>query len=244
MPEPLMLQPGNLHRIGSGNNGVPNRSAPNISHETLYQRIYADKRAGGMLWQHLRCQKLRKKRYGKACRRGTIPNQHSIEDRPAIVEERRRIGDWEVDTVIGKNHKQAIVSLVERKTGFMRIEKVEHKTAEAVGRAIIRLLGPYRNRVHTITSDNGREFAGHEEISRSLNAGFYFAHPYASWERGTNENTNGLIRQYFPKNRDFTTITQEEIDMTMERLNNRPRKRLGFLTPAQVFFKSGVALQS
>ena len=215
-----------------------------ISTETVYQRVYADKRAGGLLWKNLRCQKQYKKRYGKIDRRGKIPNRLSIEDRPAIVETRRRIGDWEADTVIGKSHKQAIVSIVERKTGFTLIHKVERKTAQAVSQAMIALLKPYRKKVHTITSDNGREFAGHEEIAKSLKADFYFAHPYSSWERGTNENTNGLIRQYFPKNRDFTTITQQEIDMAMFRLNNRPRKRLGYKTPSQVFFKSGVALQT
>lgn len=214
-----------------------------ISPETVYQRVYADKKMGGLLWKNLRCQKQRKKRYGKTDRRGIIPNRQSIEQRPAIVETRSRIGDWEADTIIGKNHRQAIVSLVERKTGFTLIRKVERKTAQAVGQAITELLKPHRKRVKTITSDNGREFAGHEEVSKQLRADFYFAHPYASWERGTNENTNGLIRQYFPKNRDFTTITQQEIDTAMERLNNRPRKRLGFLTPTQVFFKSGVALQ-
>jgi IS30 family transposase len=215
-----------------------------ISIETVYQRVYADKREGGTLWKHLRCQKQRRKRYGKHDRRGTIPNRLSIEQRPAVVEERSRIGDWEADTVIGKNHKQAIVSLVERKSGFALIHKVERRTADAVSRAMTRLLKPYQRQVHTITSDNGKEFAGHEKIARALRADFYFAHPYASWERGTNENTNGLIRQYFPKGRDFTTITQQEIDTAMERLNNRPRKRLGYLTPAQVFFKSGVALQN
>lgn len=216
-----------------------------ISPETVYQRVYADKQAGGMLWKNLRCQKLRKKRYGKTDRRGMISNRRSIEERPAIIEARRRVGDWEADTIIGKNHRQAIVSLVERKTGFTLIEKVERKTAQAVSDAMTRLLKPHRRQVHTITSDNGREFSGHEAIAQRLQADFYFAHPYASWERGTNENTNGLIRQYFPKNRDFTTITQQEIDTAMERLNNRPRKRLGFQTPSQVFFKaSGVALQS
>lgn len=215
-----------------------------ISPETVYQRVYADKRAGGLLWKNLRCQKQRKKRYGKMDRRGSIPNRLSIDDRPAIVDERKRIGDWEADTVIGKNHKQAIVSIVERKTGFTLIRKVERKTAQAVSQAMIGLLKPLLNKVHTITSDNGKEFAGHEDIANRLQADFYFAHPYSSWERGTNENTNGLIRQYFPKNRDFTTITQQEIDMAMDRLNNRPRKRLGYLTPNQVFFKSGVALQT
>ena len=219
-------------------------SHTDISAETIYQRLYADKRAGGLLWKNLRCQKRRKKRYGKADRRGIIPNRLSIESRPAIVDTRCRIGDWEADTLIGKNHRQAIVSLVERKTGFTLIRKVERKTAQQVGQAIIELLKPYRQQLHTITSDNGREFAGHEDIARQLQVDFYFAHPYASWERGTNENTNGLIRQYFPKNRDFTTITQEEINSAMERLNNRPRKRLGYQAPHQVFFNSTVALQT
>ena len=213
-----------------------------ISPETVYQRVYANKRAGGLLWKNLRSQKLRKKRYGKVERRGTIPNRVSIDDRAAIVETRSRLGDWEADTVIGKNHRQAIVSIVERKTGFTLIQKVERKTALAVSQAMIGLLKPHQKKVYTITSDNGKEFAGHEEIASKLKADFYFAHPYSSWERGTNENTNGLIRQYFPKNRDFTTITQQEINMAMERLNNRPRKRLGYQTPNQVFFKSGVAL--
>ncbi len=215
-----------------------------ISIETVYQRIYADKRTGGLLWKQLRCQKQRKKRYGKTDRRGIIPNRLSIEDRPAIVETRSRIGDWEADTVIGRNHRHAIVSIVERKSGFTLIRKVERNTAPAVTKAMTSLLKPYRNRVHTVTSDNGKEFAGHAEVADALKAAFYFAHPYASWERGTNENTNGLIRQYFPKSRDFTTITQQEIDTAMERLNNRPRKRLGYKTPSQVFFKSGVALQT
>lgn len=220
------------------------RGYAEISPETIYQRVYADKRSGGLLWKNLRCQKKRKKRYGSFERRGTIPNRLFIEDRPAVVEARKRIGDWEADTIIGKNHRQAIVSIVERKTGLTLIRKVERKTAQAVSHAMIGLMKPYQNRVHTITSDNGREFAGHEGISATLDAKFYFAHPYSSWERGTNENTNGLIRQYFPKNRDFTTITQKEIDHAMNRLNNRPRKRLGFKTPNQVFFKSGVALQT
>lgn len=165
-----------------------------ISPETVYQRVYADKQLGGLLWKNLRCQKKRKKRYGVMERRGTIPNRLSIEDRPAIVETRSRIGDWEADTVIGKNHRQAIVSIVERKSGFTLIRKVERKTALAVSQAMIGLLKPHQKKVHTITSDNGREFAGHEEIASGLKADFYFAHPYSSWERGTNENTNGLIR--------------------------------------------------
>ena len=209
-----------------------------ISHETIYQRVYADKRNGGLLWQQLRCQKQRKKRYGKTDKRGIIPHRRSIETRPAIVETRARIGDWEADTIIGRQHQQAIVSLVERKTGYTLIKKVTRKTAQKVGHAIIRLLKPHPSKIRTITSDNGTEFADHQAIAKSLNTDFYFADPYSSWQRGTNENTNGLIRQYFPKDRDFRTITQKEINHAMKRLNHRPRKRLGFKTPHQVFFKS------
>lgn len=214
-----------------------------ISHETLYQRIYADKKQGGTLWQHLRCQKKRKKRYGKNDRRGVIPNRQSIDQRPAIVDARKRIGDWEADTIIGRHHKQAIVSLVERKTGYTLIRKVKRKTAKAVRHAVTRMLQPYQQYALTMTSDNGKEFANHAEISVQLDLDFYFAHPYASWQRGTSENTNGLIRQYFPKNRDFSTITQQEINLAMKRLNNRPRKRLAFATPAQLFL-SAVALRT
>lgn len=216
-----------------------------ISHETVYQHVYADKRDGGLLWKKLRCQKQRKKRYGKLDRRGVIPDRLSIEVRPEIVETRMRVGDWEADTIIGKRHKMAIVSLVERKTGLTLIQKVARKTAEEVGSAMISLMRPFKAHVKTITSDNGREFAGHEYVARELSADFYFAHPYASWERGTNENTNGLIRQYFPKDRDFRTITDEEIDTVMRKLNHRPRKRHGFKSPHQVFLEfTGVALQT
>ena len=165
-----------------------------ISTETVYRRVYADKLAGGALWKQLRCQKRRKKRYGQVNRRGVLPNRISIEHRPAIVATRSRVGDWEADTLIGKRHQQALVSIVERQSGFTLIRKVERKSAPAVSLAMIELLKPYRHQVHTITSDNGKEFAGHEQIANALDTQFYFAHPYASWERGTNENTNGLIR--------------------------------------------------
>jgi IS30 family transposase len=214
-----------------------------VSHETIYQHIYADKAAGGLLWKHLRCQKKRRKRYGKAERRGQIPNRQSIEKRPAEVDERRTVGHWEADTIIGRNHKQALVSVVERKSGVVRLRKVRRRTAELVGLAMVEMLKPYGAWVDSITADNGKEFAGHETIGKSLGADFYFAHPYCSWERGTNENTNGLVRQYFPKGMDFRAITDEEVQAVEDRLNNRPRKRHGYLTPNQVFFKSTIALQ-
>lgn len=207
-----------------------------ISHEWIYQYVLQDKRRGGDLYRHLRCQKQRKKRYGTYNRRGQLPNRVSIDERPAIVESRSRLGDWELDTIIGKGHKQALVSLTERTSRLALIAKVHGKNADEVKQAILRLLEPLSDYVHTLTSDNGKEFARHESIAEALDAAFYFAHPYASWERGLNENTNGLIRQYFPKHRDFTTITEQEIQNAMDKLNNRPRKCLGMKTPNQVFF--------
>ena len=207
-----------------------------VSHEWIYQYIYKDKLAGGSLHLHLRCRKKRKKRYGTNDRRGIIKNRVNIDERPAVVDTRSRLGDWELDTIIGKRHKQAIVSLTERKSRMSLIYKVERKTKANVTDAVITMLTPIKDSVHTMTSDNGKEFANHEMIAHHLDADFYFAHPYASYERGLNENTNGLIRQYFPKNRDFSTITDDEIIMAIKKLNNRPRKCLGFKTPNQVFF--------
>ena len=219
-----------------------------ISHEWIYQYVYADKRSGGDLYRFLRCQKVRRKRYGVYSRRGCIPNQVSIEERPAIVDAKRRFGDWEGDTVIGKSHRGALVTLVERKSLYTVIRSVIHKTAAAVRAAVVDGLTPYIDRVHTITYDNGREFTDHEGMASDLETRIYFAHPYASWERGLNENTNGLIRQYFPKDRDLTTVTKSEIEKAMDKLNHRPRKSLGYRTPYEVFFNTRtsltVALQS
>ena len=206
-----------------------------ISHEWIYQYILQDKKQEGSLHRHLRCQKQRRKRYGSYNRRGQLIDRVSIDERPEVVDSRSRIGDWELDTIIGKNHKQAIVSLTERKSRFTLIQKVKRKTAHCVTDAIINLLAPFSDQVLTLISDNGKEFADHKVIADKLKAKFYFAHPYASWERGLNENTNGLIRQYFPKKRDFKTITQKEINRVMDKLNNRPRKCLGIKTPNQVF---------
>jgi IS30 family transposase len=217
-----------------------------ISHEWIYQFILQDKATGGDLYHHLRCQKQHRKRYGSYSRRGQLIDRISIDERPAVVDSRSRIGDWELDTIIGKGHKQAIVSLTERKSRYTLIKKVKRKTAQLVSDAIISLLSPVSGKVLTLTSDNGKEFAEHKIIANHLDAKFYFAHPYASWERGLNENTNGLIRQYFPKNRDFATITQSEITKVMAKLNNRPRKCLGIKTPNQVFLgiNPSVALAS
>ena len=207
-----------------------------VSHEWIYKYVLKDKQTGGSLYLHLRCKKKRKKRYGSNERRGILKNRVSIDERPAVVDTRNRLGDWEADTIIGKAHKQAIVSMTERKSGLSLIYKVDRRTKENTQKAIKRLLGSISDQVLTITSDNGKEFGDHEKIAAGLKCDFYFAHPYSSYERGTNENTNGLIRQYFPKDRDFRTITDKEIIHATKRLNNRPRKRLGYKTPNEVFF--------
>lgn len=215
-----------------------------VSHEWIYQYILADKQAGGNLHRHLRCQKKRRKRYGSYDRRGKMPNRVSIEERPVIVEERTRIGDWEVDTIIGKRHRQAIVTLTERKSRLSLLTKVDHRTADQVGEAMIAVLQEVADRVHTLTADNGKEFADHERIAQALQADFFFAHPYAAWERGANENMNGLIRQYIPKTQDFATVTHADLLRIMNRLNHRPRKCLDFQSPFEVFFDQSVALTS
>lgn len=207
-----------------------------INHEWIYRHILRDKQAGGDLYRHLRCRKTRRKRYGSYDRRGQIPNRVTIDERPAVVESRRRIGDWEVDTIIGKGRSGALVSLTERHSRLTLLARAANKTAQAVRKAILEQLEPLADQVLTLTADNGKEFAQHDDIAQALEAAFYFAHPYASWERGTNENANGLVRQYFPKDRDFSTITDEEIQTVMDKLNNRPRKCLGMRTPNQVFF--------
>jgi IS30 family transposase len=206
-----------------------------LSHEWIYRYIRADKQYGGSLYTHLRCRKKRRKKYGSNSARGQIPDRVSIDKRPAIVETRSRIGDWEIDTIIGARHKQAIVSIVDRKTRFTLLHKVERRSSQNVSDATKQLLAPYKTKVLTITADNGKEFSDHVAVSKALDTGFYFAHPYASWERGLNENTNGLIRQYFPKKSSFAAITSEDIEIVMERLNSRPRKCLGFKTPNELF---------
>jgi IS30 family transposase len=215
-----------------------------ISHEWIYQHILADKQAGGDLYRYLRCQKKRRKRYGTYDRRGKLPNCRSIEERPAIVHARKRLGDWEVDTIIGRKHKQAIVTLTERKSRFTLLGKVSRRTAQAVRKQVCRLLLPVRDKAHTLTSDHGKEFADHEQITQTLELKYYFAHPYAAWEPGTNENTNGLLRQYFPKKSDFQSVSNKALEQAMTRLNFRPRKTLRFKTPFEVFYHSSVALTS
>ena len=211
-----------------------------ISHERIYQYIWHEKKHGGDLYLKLRIAgvKKRRKRYGKKDWRGKIPNRIDIDQRPEIVEEKTRIGDWEADLVSGAHHRGFLVTLAERKSKYTLIGHVKQKTADEVKREIVRLLSPNKEWVHTITYDNGREFSAHELINKGLNCQSYFAKPYHSWERGLNENTNGLIRQYFPKGMDLRNVSSEELAFVMDRLNHRPRKRLAFKTPHDIFVKS------
>ena len=173
-----------------------------------------------------------------------MPNRVSIEERPQLVEQRQRLGDWEVDTLVGKGHRGALVSLVERKSRYTLLQPVTQRLANLVADATISLLQPFTDLVHTITGDNGKEFAEHLRIAETLKANFYFAHPYSAWERGTNENTNGLVRQYFPKKIDFSKVARSETKVVVDRLNHRPRKCLDFKSPFEVFFDPSVALHS
>jgi len=210
-----------------------------ISHETVYQHVYADKAAGGKLHQGLRSQKPRRKRHlcGRD-RRGQIAHRRPITERPAHIQGRKQVGHWEGDTLIGAGHSQAVVTLVERKSGYATLKKVTHKTAELVSQAIEEALKPISARVKTLTVDNGKEFAYHQRVDAALNIQTFFADPYCSWQRGSNENFNGLLRQYIPKQRRMETVTDEELAMIEKRLNHRPRKRLGFKTPYEVFHAS------
>ncbi len=214
-----------------------------LHHETVYRLVYADKVQGGSLYQHLRIlSKPYRKRYGHYERRGKIPNRVSIEQRPQVVERRQRIGDWEGDTVIGKGRQSALLTLVERKTLYTVIARLTGKRADLLADAAVNVMKPLKHRVHTLTLDNGLEFTRHEQIAKQLKAGIYFAHPYASWERGINENTNGLIRQYFPKDTDFNQVSDKDIAHVMERLNNRPRKTRGCRSPNELFLGQRVDL--
>ena len=221
-----------IHRLA-----LESGRATRISHETVYQRIYTDKRAGGDLITHLRAQKPRRKRSGSFYqRRGRIPGRIGIEHRPAIVAQRARMGDWEGDTIIGKDHQGVLVTLVERVSRFTLARQLDSKHAAGVGAALVDLLMTHRQHCHTITLDNGLEFADQALVGARLQADIYFAHPYRSWERGLNENTNGLIRQYFPKKTNLKMVTQEQLQAAIDQLNHRPRKCLGYRTPYEVFY--------
>ncbi|MCI5223792.1 MAG: IS30 family transposase [Candidatus Electrothrix sp. AR4] len=209
-----------------------------LHYETIYQYILTDKANGGQLYRQLRHQeKTYRKRYGSAHNRTGIPNRRDIDERPAEANTRERIGDWEADTIIGKNHKGAVVTLDERKSKVRLAAPLPGKKATYVKDAMIELFSPVKQFVKTITFDNGKEFTLHEKIAEKIECETYFAKPYHSWERGQNENANGLLRQYFPKNMELLNITVQQVVNAVDRLNSRPRKCLNFRTPYEVFEK-------
>ncbi len=209
------------------------------SHERIYQYIYDDKKAGGGLYKHLRCQKTYRKRgYANQDRRGQIAERVDIEERPLVADNRERLGDFEGDTVIGKGHKGVLVTLVDRTTRETKIRVLPNRTASLVSQACIDMLAA--DKPQSITFDNGKEFAQHQTIATALDTPIFFAKPYHSWERGTNENTNGLIRQFWPKSMAFDKLSADEVQAVEDNLNNRPRKVLGYQTPLEVKSTFGV----
>lgn len=217
---------------------------PKVSHETIYRHIYQNKQEGGDLYIHLRRRHTYRKRIHKYCKRVGWDARRPISERPSIVETRSRLGDWEADTIIGREKKGGILSLVERRSRFCLLQKVPTKSPDTVAEAVCERLLSVKDKVITITSDNGFEFRRHQKIALNLNADFFFADPYSSWQRGTVENTNGLVRQYFPKKSDFSVLSETDIQFVTDRLNNRPRKALAFRTPNEVFNNHFVALMT
>lgn len=209
-----------------------------ISHETIYRHVWHDRRHGGELHRHLRgANKKRRKRYRHHDSRGHLAGKRHISERPASVETRKRIGHWEIDTVMGDPSKHCIVSLVERKSGFLQIGKLRARTADKTTNRTVKLIARHPGSFDTITADNGTEFHSYKDIERATGVKFYFATPHHSWERGTNENTNGLIRQYLPKRMSMAKLTQQQCNVIASKLNARPRKRLDYRTPAEVFYE-------
>ena len=207
-----------------------------MSHETIYLHIWADRAHGGTLWRHLRgARKLKRKRYGRYDSRGRLAGKRMITQRPAVVERRARLGDWEIDTVHGRG-KPGTLTVVERKSGLVRIGKLARLGAEETLARATTLLRHEPHPVRTITADNGSEFHIYKRLERRLGTRFYFATPHHAWERATNENTNGLLRQYLPKGTCLRALTQVQCNAIAERLNNRPRLRLGFRTPNEVYY--------
>lgn len=209
-----------------------------VSHERIYQHIYADYKTGGRLYEHLRRKRKRRKRRPRhPDMRGAIVNRVSIDERPASVDSKYYYGDWEGDLIVGGQHRGAVLTLAERKTQFCLMYPLEGKHSDEVQAAMIKVLRPFIGKIRSITLDNGKEFAGHERVSEELGTQVYFAHPYSSWERGLNENTNGLIRQYLEKGKSLQGLTMEKCDDIANRLNDRPRKTLGFVAPIELYHK-------
>ena len=219
---------GNARRLG----------LPMVSHETIYRHVREDRASGGDLYKNLRHALKHRKRPPQG-KHVSIKDRVSIDLRPSVVNEKKRFGDWEIDTIVGKENKGAIVTITERTTGFLIMEKLKKgKNAKSLATTVTNLLLPYKKHVLTITSDNGTEFAEHRIIAEKLHADFYFAHPYSSWERGLNEYTNKLIRQYVPKKQSFENYNDQYIKEVQYKINRRPREKLGFLSPKELFFAS------
>ena len=215
---------------------LANKDDFSLSFVRIYQYIEIDRQRGGDLHTHLRFYgKKRRAKYGSK-HKGRIKGRVSISKRPEIVDKKTRIGDFEIDTIIGKGKQGAITTIVDRASAFVKISIPTTKRAEDIESETIRLLLPHKEITHTITSDNGLEFANHKGISKTLDCSYYFCNPYSSWERGLNEYTNGLIRQYFSKGSSFADITPERIQEVEDKLNHRPRKTLGWRTPYEVFY--------
>ena len=214
-----------------------------LSYETIYLYIWDDKRSGGDLYRYLRRQgKKYQPRSKKQAGRGCIKNRVSIDERPAIVDAKSRVGDWEIDLVIGKGHSGALLTIVERMTSFTVSMRIDSKCADVVTAATIDLLKPFKGAVLSITADNGKEFAYHEQMTKALGAPVFFADPYSSWQRGLNENTNGLLRQYWPKATNFKEVKKKEVASVIVQLNNRPRKKIGYKKPAELMADHMAAL--
>lgn len=208
-----------------------------ISHETIYQYIWRDKARGGKLWTHLRqSSKQRRKRYRTYDSRGRLAGKRHISERPDSIESRRYRGHWEIDTVMGKGSPDCIVTLVERKSGYLLIGKLGDRTTASLNKKVIRLIKTEPSRFLSITADNGTEFHQYKAIEKATRTKIYFATPYHSWERGTNENTNGLIRQYFPKGKSMAALTQVQCNAIAHKLNSRPRERHNFKTPEEILY--------
>jgi IS30 family transposase len=207
-----------------------------ISHETIYRHVWRDKRRGGLLYTHPRgARKKRRKRYGTYDSRGRLAGKRMISERPPEVETREVGGHWEADTIAGAGTRDCVLTLVERKTGLVLVGKLSHRTAGSLSRRAIRLMRGSGARFETVTADNGTEFHDYGRVERLTGVVFYFARPYHSWERGGNENANGLVRQYLPKGESMSGLSQHQCNAIARRLNTRPRKRLGFRTPLECF---------
>lgn len=210
-----------------------------MSKETIYRYIRRERRAGGQTWQHLRIMsKYGRKRRGSPATRGRLVGKRHISERPREVELRVRVGHWEGDTVMGSDLRHCVLTMVERVSGYVIIKKLTARTKEQAAAALRQVIHEVRSKVRTITLDNGTEFHDYEKVEAQCAVKFYFATPYHSWERGTNENTNGLIRQYLPKGMCMRHVTQPQCDAIAAELNNRPRRRLGFKTPSERFARS------